>query len=88
MKYLKTFENHNDMVNLYGTPDKRAKELIYDTLYYYYDEDKSKLAQVYDFVLSDISELIRNSIDHKNPQEEEYYREVEKEVIKIKNNTI
>jgi hypothetical protein len=85
MKYLKTFENHNDMVSLYGLPVNRAKEMISDYLYHGYNDDKDGEIKACNSVLLDISEIIRNSVDHNEPSKEEYYKEVEKEVIKIKN---
>ena len=82
MKHLKLF-TEKSIEELYGSPLKRAKEMVSDTLYYYYDGDESKLDSVYSNVLGDISEIIRNCVDHNEPEKMEFYKEVEKEVIKM-----
>ena len=82
MKHLKRF-NEKSIEELYGYPLERAKEMVSDILYHYYDGDESKLDSVYSSALSDISEIIRNCVDHNDPEKMEFYKEVEQEVIKM-----
>lgn len=65
---------------LYGTPQKRADEMISDTLWYVYEGDNSHIEAVKSSVLSDVEEILRNCIDHKEDEKHEYYTKV-KEII-------
>jgi len=78
MKYLRKY-NESSMVDLYGSPLDRAKEMVNDVMIY----NQTDIESARDSVLCNIEEIIRNCIDHNEPEKLEYYKQVEKEVINV-----
>lgn len=84
MKYLKRFNESSSMEELYGAPAERAREMVDDYFFYGYEGKKENRLDAYDSVLSDIMEIKRDSLDHREQDKHDYYVEVEKELNKLR----
>ena len=61
-------------------PKKKAFSLISDTHHYAYDGAPENLEDAKNDVLSDISEILRNCVDHKEPEKVAFFEKVKIEV--------
>ena len=61
-------------------PKEKAYSLISDTLWYAYEGNNDKLDDAKSCVLSDISEILRNCVDHNEPIKKAFYEKVKTEV--------
>ena len=61
-------------------PLKFGENLVREALMYGYEGNIEKLGAARDSVLSDIDEVLRNCVDHDEPEKAEFYEKVKKVV--------